>query len=107
MGEVVQFTNPPWVRLTPWWPEAWEINCQVISNYLDQEVPRGEWLSVFENRWLDNLKGWRHREVYNYLQIDADRRGEHLWMLLEELNGFQYKYQPIENIRWTKKGGYA
>jgi hypothetical protein len=94
MGDVIQFPNPKWLRLKPILVQPWEVNCVVVYNFLGWEVPRFQSLTVFEQKWLDHLHGYRHREVYNYLEDDKDRRDREICMKL-------YGNMPtLENVRW-------
>jgi len=96
MGDVLRFTNAKWDRLDPIYPAPWEINCIIVQNFLGQEVPRSTDLSVFENKWINHLRGHRHREVYDYLNADSDRRG---YQLVMKLYG---TYIPMENARFSR-----
>jgi len=94
MGDVLQFTNPKWARLAPIWPQSCEINCVIVYNFLGWEVPRFQTLSVFEQKYLEHLQGYRHREVYTYLESDKDRRDREICF---KLYG---NMPPLENVRW-------
>lgn len=105
MGDVIQFTNPRWLRLAPWWPQPHEINTVVVYDFLGWEVPRFATLSVFELRLLDHLAGYRHREVYNLLEADKDRRDRKIamelygnmppyWEAVNDLRGFAASRWP-------------
>lgn len=93
MGDVLQFPKPGTRLLEPWWPQSWEVNCVVVYNFLGWEVPRYQHLSVFEHKWLDHLHGYRHREVYDHLNADRERRDREITMKL-------YGACKIENVRW-------
>jgi len=95
LGDVLRFTNPKWSRLEPIWPQSWEINCVVVYNYLGWEVPRAAHLSPFEHRWLDHLKGHRHREVYDYLESIRDFNDARVTTKLYGPN-----LPKLENVRW-------
>lgn len=92
MGDVLRFTNAKWARLAPLWPQPHEVNCIVVHNFLGWEVPRFAPLSVFEHRWLDHLRGYRHREVHEHLASDCVRREREICIRL-------YGAYEIENVR--------
>ncbi len=96
MGDVLTFTNPPWIRLQPLWPDPSEITVQVVYNFLDWTVPRPAYLSVFEHKWLDRIYGYSNRDQFNYLN---DTRS--IWdaRMTYEIYG-QTGYP--ENVRWEK-----
>jgi hypothetical protein len=73
MGDVLQFTNPKWFRLEPNYPQPHEINCLVVYNFLDWALPIPDQLSIFERKWLQQIKGYRNRETYAYLSETRDR----------------------------------
>ncbi len=100
MGDVLQFTNPKWLRLPPIFVQPWEVNCVVVYNFLDWEVPLFRSLSVFEQKWIEHLRGYRHREVYDHLEADKDRRDRDICM---KLYG---NMPPAYNVRW-RDGGYV
>ncbi len=89
MGDVLTFTNPKWIRLPPITVQPWEVCCLVIFDWLEQEVPRHETLSVFEHKWLDRIVGYRNREVFNYL---ADTREFWDGQITESLYGNMPRY---------------
>jgi len=58
------------------------------------EVPRPAFLSVFQRKLLDHLRGYRHEEVDAYLDVTSDRRGRAMCMDV-------YDYLvPLENVRF-------
>jgi hypothetical protein len=85
------------MRLEPWWPTTDEIHTIFVYNFIGWEVPRFVDLSVFENHWLDNLKGYRHREVHSFLETDRDRRDAAITMKLYGTCALP------ENVRWPPR----
>jgi hypothetical protein len=98
MGDVLTFTNPKWARLAPLYAQPYEINCQIVYNFLDWAVPRPVQLSVFEHKWLDHLSGYRNRESYHYLR---DTNEFYDQRVTEKIYGVG---ALPENVRWTKNG---
>jgi hypothetical protein len=96
MGDVLQFTNPKWLRLTPLYLQPCEIRCVVIYNWLELEVPRPVTLSVFENKWLDRISGYRNREVYDFVKDTRSLYDARVTMELYGTTGLP------ENVRWKK-----
>jgi hypothetical protein len=70
VADVIIFPNPKWMRLEPLY--VYDINCVVVYNFLDWAVPRPEYLSIFEHKWLDRIRGYRNRESYNYMKATRD-----------------------------------
>jgi hypothetical protein len=68
MGDVLQFTNPRWFRLAPNISQPHEINCFVVYDFLDWALPIPDQLSIFERKWLQQIKGYRNRESFEYLE---------------------------------------
>lgn len=98
MAEIIEFTNPIWLRLEPLWPQPYEITVQIVYNFLDWEVPRPAYLSVFERKWLERIVGYRNRESFNYLN---DTRN--FWDMTTTLAIYGQAGLP-ENVRWSKDG---
>jgi hypothetical protein len=97
MGDVVTFTNPRWVRLEPLYAQPYEINCIVVYDFLDWEVPRYATFSVFENKWLDHIKGYRNRESYNYLKQTNEFYDARI------TKGLYGAASLPRNVRWSKR----
>jgi hypothetical protein len=93
MGDVLTFPAI-WDRLAPLYPKSWEINCIVVVNWLETDVPRTSNLSIFEHKWLDRISGYRNREVYNYLN---DTRNFYDATVALKIYG---QAGLPENIRW-------
>lgn len=72
MGDVLQFTNPPWVRLPPIHPQGSDITHVIVYNFLDWKLPIPDQLSIFERKWIENIKGYGNRESYEYLNETRD-----------------------------------
>jgi len=92
MGDLITF--PRWDRLAPITVQPWEVTVQVVYNFLDWEIPKGQQLSVFEHKWLDRIVGYRNRESFNYLN---DTRNFYDARVTIELYGTASLPQ---NVRW-------
>jgi len=66
MGDVIFF--PRWRLLESIVPQAHEINCVVVYNFLDWALPIPDQLSIFERKWLQQIKGYRNCESFEYLE---------------------------------------
>ena len=97
MADVITFPNQKWMRLEPIYPEAYEINCIVVYNFLDWAVPRPAHLSVFEHKWLDRIRGYRNRDSFEYLKSTRDFYDARTTL---EIYGTA---QLPENVRWKKR----
>lgn len=96
MGDVLQFTNPKWFRLPPIYPETEEINVVYIYNFLDWALPIPDQLSIFERKWLQNIKGYRNRESFEYIEETRDSWDAQIAM---KLYG---SCEMPKNVRWNK-----
>ena len=71
MGDVIFF--PRWRLLDAIVPQTHEITCIVVYNFLDWALPIPDQLSIFERKWLQQIKGYRNRESFEYLEKTRDR----------------------------------
>lgn len=95
MADVLTFTNAKWDRLEPLYPASHEIRCLVVYNFLDWEVPRYN-LSVFECKFLDQIKGYRNRESFNFLK---DTNSFYDARTTKDIYGVA---ELPQNVRWSK-----
>jgi hypothetical protein len=96
MGDVITF--PRWMRFEPIYPTPYEINCIVVYNFLDWEIPRSAHFSVFQHKFLDRISGYRNRESYNYLKQTNNFYDARV---TEEIYGVA---EMPENVRWPHHG---
>ena len=93
MGDVLTFHNQKWMRLPPLY--CYETNVLVVYNFLDWAMPRPD-LSVFEHKWLDRIRGYRHRESYNFIKGTRDFYDARV---TKDIYGTA---ELPQNVRWSK-----
>jgi hypothetical protein len=100
MGDVIFF--PRWRLLDD--PiitaQPHEINCIVVYDFLDWALPIPDQLSIFERKWLQQIKGYRNHESFEYLEETRDSWDARIAMKL---------YGSCElpkKIRRSEDGGY-
>jgi hypothetical protein len=99
MGDVIFF--PRWRLLDPIVPQSHEINTIIVYNFLDWAIPIPDQLSIFERKWLQQIKGYRNRESFEYMEETRDSWDAKIAMKI---------YGSCElpkNIRRTESGGYS